>query len=98
MTTLMRAALPGAMPLAFVSVEALLIVAAGLAALGAALTVVLAHRARRQGAERSEPPRRRAPSPSSLGMADDPIVAAIEAGAEKDRPARRVNGADRIEP
>jgi hypothetical protein len=98
MTTLLRAALPGAMPLAFVSVEALLIVAAGLAALGAALTVALAYRARRPGAERSEPPRRRAPSPSSLGMADDPIVAAIEAGAGKGRPARHVNGADRIEP
>ena len=97
MTTLVRATLSGAMPLAFVSVEGLLIVAAGLAALGAALTVALALRARRKGAEPSEPPRRRAPSPSSLGMADDPIVAAIEAGTEQGRPRRRVSGADRIE-
>ncbi len=98
MTTLVRAALIGATPLAFVSVEALLIMAAVLAALGAALTVALARRAGRQGAEGSEPPRRRAPSPSSLGMADDPIVAAIESGADKRRPARHVNGADRVEP
>ncbi len=83
--------------MAFVSVEALLIVAAGLAALGAALTVALSLRARRRGAEQSEPPRRRAPSPSSLGMADDPIVAAIEAGTEQGRPTRRVTGADRTE-
>ena len=98
MTTPVRAALSGATSLAFVSVEALLIVAAGLAALGAALTVALALRTRRPGAEEREPPRRRAPSPSSLGMADDPIVAAIEAGAEQGRPRRRVNGTDRIEP
>ena len=56
MTTLVRAALSGATPLAFVSADALLIVAAGLAALGAALTVALALRARRRGAEPSEPP------------------------------------------
>jgi hypothetical protein len=98
MTTLVRATLSGAMPLAFVSVEALLIVAAGLAALGAALTLALAHRARRPGSEGSDPPRRRAPSPSSLGMADDPIVAAIEAGTDHGRPRRRVNDSDRLEP
>lgn len=98
MTPLVGAALWGATPLAFVPVEALLIVAAGLAAVGAALTAVLARRAGRQQAEPSEHPRRRPPSPSSLGMADDPIVAAIEAGAEDGRPARRVHPGDRIEP
>lgn len=97
MTTLMGAALSGTPPLAFVSVEALLIVA-GLAAVGVALTAVLARRAVRPQAEQSELPRRRAPSPASLGMADDPIVAAIEAGAEKGRRPRYVNRSDRSEP
>ena len=98
MTTLMRAALSGATPLAFVSIEVLLIAAAALAGLGAALTVALVRRAGRNHAEASEQPRRRAPSPSSLGMDDDPIVAAIEAGADKGRPSRRVHGPDRVEP
>lgn len=98
MTAFVRASVFEATPLAFVSIEALLIAAAVLAAAGAALAVALAHRAGRQRAERSEPPRRRAPSPSSLGMADDPIIAAMEAGAEAGRPRRRANGADRIEP
>ena len=98
MTALVLATLQGTAPLAFLSVEALLIAAAGLAAVGASLTVALAYRARRQGTERSEHPRRRAPSPSSLGMADDPIIAAIEAGAETSGTSRRVRREDRIEP
>jgi hypothetical protein len=97
MAAVVPAATPVAMPFAFVSVEALLIVAAALAALGAALTVVLALRARRRGPEIGEPPSRRAPSPSSLGMADDPIVAAIEAGADANR-RRRVDGTEQSEP
>jgi hypothetical protein len=98
MSTLALTALSGTMPLAFVSGEALLIAAAGLAALGAALTVVIARRADRQKPESREHVHRRAPSPSSLGMADDPIVAAIEAGAEQGAPSRRVRSPDRIDP
>jgi hypothetical protein len=97
MSTLVRAALSGATPLAFVWGEALLIVGAGLAALGAALTVMLARRAERQASEPRQPLPRRAPSPSSLGLADDPIVAAIEADAAEGR-TRRVHRVDRIEP
>jgi uncharacterized iron-regulated membrane protein len=66
--------------LAFVTVEALLIVAAGLAALGAAVTAAAVLRSRRRrnvGVEDAR--RRRAPSPSSVGLADDPIVTALRA-------------------
>lgn len=98
MSTLLHAAHSVAAPLAFVTVESLLIVSAALAAVGAALTAVLAYRAARGRGEREEPPRRRAPSPSSLGMADDPIVAAIDAAAERGGRRRRVRHADRIEP
>jgi hypothetical protein len=96
MTTFLGAASLGATPFAFVAAEVLLVVAAGLAALGAALTVALVRRAGRKGAERAEQPRRRAPSPASLGMADDPIVAAIEASAAEGRP-KRAHHADRDE-
>ncbi len=96
MTTLLGAALSGATPLAFVSAEVLLVVAAGLAALGAALTIALVRRAGRKEAERTEQPRRRAPSPASLGMAEDPIVAAIEADAAEGK-RKRARHADQIE-
>ncbi len=98
MDMLVRAALSGAAPLAFVTVEALLLVAAGLAAVGAALTAVLAYRAARGRAEPSEKPLRRGPSPSSVGLADDPIVAAIDAAAEAGRRPRRVRHVDQIDP
>lgn len=83
----------------FVSIESLLLVAAGLAAVGAVLTGVLVVRS-----GRSRPPadediaRRRAPSPSSVGLADDPIVAAIGIAAQDGRRPRRVHHADQIEP
>lgn len=98
MSTLVDTSLAGAVPVAFVTVESLLIVAAGLAAVGAALTAVLGYRAHRERGQRKDPARRRVPSPSSLGMADDPIVAAIEAAARDRARRRRVHHADRIEP
>ena len=88
----------GATPIAFVSIEALLIVGAIVAGAGAVITGVIAFRMSR-GRGRSEeelvrrwPP----PSPSSLGMADDPIVAALVAadGKRRSRPARQSDRTD----
>ena len=90
-----RAALMGATPVAFVSVEALLVVGAIVAAVGAVITVVIAVRAGRRGSDEEEA--RRTPTPSSLGMADDPIVAAL-VGTNGDRQSKRPAGPDRTEP
>jgi hypothetical protein len=76
--------------LAFVTVEALPFVAAGLAALAAAIAgVVVFRKARRPrpSADTADERRRRAPSPASVGLDDDPIVAALRAG--KGRARRR---------
>jgi len=70
------AALIGATPIAFASVETLLVLGAIVAAAGAVITGVLAFRGRRR-ASPDEEAVRRAPSPSSLGMDDDPIVSAL---------------------
>ena len=86
MPMLVRAALSGATPIAFVSVEALLIVAACLAAVGALLTAWLATRPARPGSPADDGEvRRRAPSPASVGLDEDPIVASLGIG---DREAR----------
>jgi hypothetical protein len=82
---------------AFVSVESLLIVSAGLAAVGAALTAVLVVRARRRPPP-EDPPVRRPPSPSSVGLDDDPIVAALGIGSRESRPTRPIRDADRSDP
>jgi hypothetical protein len=89
------AALMGATPIAFVSVEALLVVGAIVAAVGAVITVVIAVRAGRRGSPHEEEARR-TPTPSSLGMADDPIVAAL-VGTNGDRQSKRPAGPDRTE-
>ena len=90
------AALIGATPIAFASVEALLLIGAIVVAAGAVIAGVIAFRASRR-----EPPHeegvRHAPSPSSLGMADDPIVAAL-VGTSGDRQSRRPRKPDRSEP
>jgi hypothetical protein len=70
-----------AVTLAFVTSEAVPFVVAGLAAIGAALAgVVVLRRARRPNADAADEARRRAPSPSSVGLEEDPIVAALRAG------------------
>ncbi len=88
MVRLLSAALMGAAPIAFVSAETLLIVGAIVAGAGAVITGVIAFRASRRGPSEEESVRR-SPSPSSLGMADDPIVAALVAtdGDRRSRPA-----------
>jgi hypothetical protein len=96
MSTASRLTLIGAMPMAFVSVEALLIVGALVAAAGAVITGVIAVRAGRRGSLEEELPRR-APSRSSLGMDDDPIVAAL-VGTDRDRSSRFPRKPDRTEP
>lgn len=81
MPTIIHAALSGGTPVAFASIEALLIVAAGLAVVGALLTawlVVRPDRRRPPGGEDDEV--RRSPSPASLGVDEDPIVAALGIG------------------
>jgi hypothetical protein len=97
MFRLQSAALMWATPIAFVSVESLLIVGAMVAAACAVITGVIAFRASRRRGSSDEEAVRRAPSPSSLGMADDPIVAALVAtdGERRSRPAR---SPDRTEP
>jgi hypothetical protein len=90
MPMIVRAALSGTAPVAFVSVEALLIVAACLAAVGALLTAWLVARP-----GRGDPPadddevRRRAPSPASVGLDEDPIVAALGIGDREARGPKR---------
>ena len=89
------AALIGATPIAFVSVEALLVLGAIVAAAGAVITGVIAFRASRQ-ASPDEEAVRRAPSPSSLGMDDDPIVSALV--GTSGRGSQRPRKPDRTEP
>jgi hypothetical protein len=90
------AALIGATPIAFVSVEALLVIGASVAAAGAVITGVIAFRATRRGSPDEEAVRR-APSPSSLGMDDDPIVSAL-VGTGGGRRSPRPRKPDRTEP
>jgi hypothetical protein len=89
------AALVGATPMAFVSVEALFLVGAILAAAGAVITGIIAVRASRRGSPDDEAVRR-APH-SRLGIEDDPIVAAL-IGTEGDRRSRFPRNQDRTEP
>jgi hypothetical protein len=96
MSGALHMALMGATPTAFVFVEALLIVGAIVAAAGAVITAVIAVRAGRRGSP-DEEPARRAPSHSSLGMDDDPIVAAL-VGTDRERRSRFPGNEDRIEP
>jgi hypothetical protein len=93
MFRLQSAALMWATPIAFVSVEALLVVGAAVAATGAVVAGVIAFRASRRPGSPNEEAVRRSPSPSSLGMADDPIVAALVAtdGERRSRAPRRPN-------
>jgi uncharacterized iron-regulated membrane protein len=84
----LRVALSGATPIAFVSADALLLVVAALAGGGAVLIGILAFRARRR-APPAEVSARRAPSPSSVGLADDPIVAALGVGVEQGERPRK---------
>ena len=83
---LVHAALSGAKPVAFVSIEALLIVAACLAVVGAALTAWLAVRPDRRGPPGEDEEVRRSPSPQSLGLDEDPIVAALGIGGRTKGP------------
>ena len=82
----------GAAPIAFVSVEALLIVGAIVAGAGAVIAGVIAFRSSRGRGPSEEESVRHSPSPSSLGMADDPIVAALVAadGKRRSRPRSAV--------
>jgi hypothetical protein len=96
MDTAVCAALIAATPMAFVSVEALLVIGAIVAAAGAVITGVIAFRAGRRRPPDEEAVHR-APSPSSLGMADDPIVAAL-VGTTEDRRPKRPRSPDRTEP
>jgi hypothetical protein len=96
MDTAVCAALMGATPIAFVSVEALLVIGAIVAAAGAVITGVIAFRASRRGSPGEEAVRR-APSPSSLGMDDDPIVAALVGTTGSPR-SQRPRNPDRTEP
>ena len=73
--------------------EALLVAAAALAAGGAVVAGVLAYRGRRASGEDPDSVRR-APSPSSVGLADDPIVAAIGLDGERRRRVRPPEGVD----
>ena len=82
---LARTAVWGPMPVAFVSVEALLLVAACLAAIGAVLTAWLVIRPGRRDRpgpsdDDDDDDVRRSPSPASLGLDEDPIVAALGIG------------------
>jgi hypothetical protein len=86
MSAALRLTLIGATPMAFISVEALLIVGAFVAAAGAVITGVIAVRASRRGSLEEEVPRR-SPSRSSLAMDDDTIVAAL-VGTDRDRSSR----------
>ena len=97
MPTAICAALMGATSMAFVSVEALLVVGAIIAATGAVVTGVMAIRASRRGPPDEEALRRRTPSRSSLSMDDDPIVAAL-VGTDRDRRSRFPRKPDRTEP
>jgi len=90
------AALIGATPIAFVSFEALLVIGAIAAAAGAVITGVIAFRASRRGSPDEEAVQR-APSPSSLGMDDDPIVSALVGTSGARRP-QRPRKPDRTEP
>lgn len=95
MPPVLGAALSETTPFGFVTVEALLLVAGGLAAIGAVLTVFAIVRSRRTRRQEHGPEgRRRAPTPASLGLDDDPIVAAI-VGA--DEPGRQA-GTGRVDP
>jgi len=96
MPTAICAALMGATSMAFVSVEALLVVGAIVAATGAVITGVMAIRAGRGGLPDEEAVRR-TPSRSSLAMDDDPIVAAL-VGTDRDRRSRFPRKPDRTEP
>jgi hypothetical protein len=95
----LSASLVGVTPIAFATAETLLVVGAMVAAVGAVITGVIAFRAsRRRGSLDDDRGRRAAsPSPSSLGMADDPIVAALVGDQDRrtSRPARR---SDRTDP
>jgi hypothetical protein len=70
------------------TMETLLIAAAALAAGGAVVAGVLAFRGRRQAMDNPGSVRR-APSPSSVGLADDPIVAAIAGDGDRRTGMRR---------
>jgi hypothetical protein len=96
MSPALHLTLIGATPMAFISVEALLIIGALVAAASAVITGVIAVRASRRGSLEEEVPRR-APSRSSLGMDDDPIVAAL-VGTDRDRSSRFPRKPDRTEP
>jgi len=96
MSPALHLTLIGPTPMAFISVEALLIVGALVAAAGAVITGVIAVRASRRGSLEEQVPRR-APSRSSLGMDDDPIVAAL-VGTDRDRSSRFPRKPDRTEP
>lgn len=86
MPPVLGAALSETTPFGFVSVEALLLAAGGLAAVGAMLTVFSVVRSRRtRRPEHGSEGRRRAPTPASLGLDDDPIVAAIVSADEPGR-------------
>ena len=87
----------GAVPIVFVTVDTLFLVAAGLAAGGAILTGIILVRSRRRRAARDDRGVRRTPSPSSLGLPDDPIVAAL-VGAEDQPPRRRARRTDHLDP
>jgi hypothetical protein len=75
------------------TMEALLIAAAALAAGGAVVAGVLAFRGRRPTDDPGSI--RRAPSPSSVGLADDPIVAGM--GVDGDG-RTRLRHTERIDP
>jgi len=76
------------------TMEALLIAAAALAAGGAVVAGVLAFRGRRRPTD-GPGSIRRAPSPSSVGLADDPIVAGM--GVDGDG-RTRLRHTERIDP
>ena len=97
-TILIGAALAGALPTAFLTADMVLLGAAGVAGAGAVLAGLFALRARRRRSSAQERSAvRRVPSPSSLGMADDPIVAALGVGARTGRRPGRRRGVDRSE-
>ena len=76
------------------TMEGLLIAAAALAAGGAVVAGLLAFRGRRKATE--DPGSvRRSPSPSSVGLAEDPIVAAIGLDGERRTAMRHT---ERIDP
>ena len=84
---LVHTELAGVTPVAFVSIEALLIVAACLAVVGAVLTAWLVVRPDPAGPpDREDDEMRRSPSPASLGLDEDPIVAALGIGGKTKGP------------